>query len=264
MPDDLLVSCLTVTQAKPERLGFLRAAIAAYLVQTYPRRELVIVVDDDPPEIAEAIGRHIATLGRADIRLLPVRAGQSLGALRNLSRAAAAGAVHCQWDDDDLHHRTRIERQLAALTQAGALAVALCDIFQFFPQDRALYWTNWRQTELGVMPGALMVRADAPIAYPETGEIASRGEDSVVCEQLIAAGGLQALADAPELMVYVSHGANTWDDGHHAMLAARLGLSPGLLRRREALIRAALADVDLGPGPIAVRGPADAAFTIEV
>ncbi len=263
MSDNPLVSCLTVTKATAERLAFLQAAIDAYLAQTYPHRELVLVLDHGPSEVAAAIRRRVAALGRADIRVVAAPEGLTLGALRNLSRASARGAVHCQWDDDDVHHPTRVARQFEAMTAAGALAVAQRDLFQFFPADRALYWTNWRQTEVTVMPGTLMMRADAAVAYPESGDAAQRGEDTAVARQLQAVGGLLAQADAPELMVYVSHGANTWDAGHHAMLARRLGLSAGLLRRREAQIRTALAGVDLGPGPIVVHSPAGPAFTLE-
>lgn len=55
----------------------------------------------------------------------------------------------------------------------------------------------------------------------------------------------------------------SWHDGHHAMLAEQLGLSQGLLRRRESWIRENLASMDLGKGPISVRGPNGVAFTLE-
>jgi glycosyltransferase involved in cell wall biosynthesis len=262
MADPILVSCLMVTLPSPRRLAFVERAIAAYAAQTHAPRELVIVLDQGPAEAKAAITDHVETLGRDDIRIVEARGALTLGALRNLSRASARGEVHCQWDDDDLHHPERVERQLAALVESGAQAVCLQEVMQFFTASRTLYWTNWRAAEPTVMPATLTCRADAPVRYPETGPRARLGEDSEVCDQLLRLDGLHRLADAPQLMVYVNHGANTWNDGFHQMLAERLGLSQGLLRRREARIREALAVFDFGPGPVEVRGPNGAAFTL--
>ena len=102
-----------------------------------------------------------------------------------------------------------------------------------------------------------------PVRYAESGEWSQIGEDSHFCEQIAARGQLVGLPDAPELMVYVSHGANTLADSFHAMLAERLGLSRALLLRREALIRETMATFDFGPGPVTVRGPNGAAFTLD-
>ena len=64
---------------------------------------------------------------------------------RNISRESARGDIHCQWDDDDLHHPERLERQFDyLLLQAGCEAVCLQETMQFFPRARALYCTNWR------------------------------------------------------------------------------------------------------------------------
>jgi hypothetical protein len=262
MADDVLVSCLMVTQASERRLAYGRRAIAAYCAQTHPRRELVIVLDQGPAEIRAALTAHVAGLSRDDIRFVEADAELPLGGLRNLSRASARGQVHCQWDDDDLHHPERVARQLAALVQSGAEAVCLEQVMQFFPANRALYCTNWRATEARVFPGSLMCLADSPARYPETGPAARIGEDTDLCVQLQRRDGLRALGEAPHLYVYVSHGANTWGDDHHAMLAQRLGLSQGLLRRHEARLREGLAPFDFGPGPVDLQGPNGVAFSL--
>lgn len=261
MAEDTLVSCLMVTLPSPGRLDFLKRSVAAYCAQTHARRELVMVLDQGPAQAKAAIADHVASLGRADIRIVTAPDGMTLGALRNLSRDSARGDVHCQWDDDDLHHPERIERQLDALTVSGAEAVCLQEVLMFFTAARTLYWTNWRATEPTVMPATLTCRSDAPARYPETGPTALRGEDTDVCLQLLTRGGLHPLAAAPHLYGYVNHGANTWDDGFHQMLAERLGLSQGLLRRREAQLREGLAGLDFGPGRVEARGPNGAAFS---
>jgi len=263
MSDGPLVSCLMVTRPAERRFAFVKRSVAAYCAQTYPSCELVIVLDQGPAPAKAAIHRHVEALGRGDIRIVEATAELSLGALRNLSRASAGGQFHCQWDDDDLHHPQRVERQLTALAESGAEAVCLQEVMQFFTRPRALYWTNWRATEQGVMPATLLCRANSTLRYPVTGRASRLGEDTAVCLQLLARGALQALADAPHLFVYVNHGANTWGDDFHSMLAERLGLSQGLLRRREARIRESLKVFDFGPAAVTVAGPNGPAFILE-
>ena len=222
-----------------------------------------MVLDDGPVESKAAIIRHIAALDRDDIILTQAPAGSTLGALRNLSGATARGAVHCQWDDDDLHHPERVERQLTALLESSTEASALSEIMQFFPATRELYWTNWGAAAVNVVPQTIIYHADAPISYVETGDKARIGEDLELCERLAARGQLSGLPGEPQLLVYMSHGANTGSDDFHAMLARDLGLSQGLLRRREAFIREEMAVFDLGTGPVTVRGPKGAAFILD-
>lgn len=263
MPVSALVSCLMVTLPSARRVAYAKQSIAAYMAQTYHCKELVIVQDEGDPAAKADLQSHVAGLARDDIRLVEAAPGLSLGALRNLSRTQATGTFLCQWDDDDLHHPERVEQQLAALQASNMMAVGLEQVLQFFPMRRELYWTNWRNTPTTVLPGTIMFRAQAPFSYPETGPAAQRGEDSDVCHKLLALKALGRLDSAPQLSIYVNHGVNTWGNDHHAMLANTLGISHGLLRRRETWLRERLADIDFGPGAIAVRGPKGIAFTLD-
>ncbi len=252
-----------VTRPAPGRLDHLKRSLQAYIDQTHERRDLVVVMDGDADPLAVAAARvHIDSLGREDIRILEPPGSLTLGALRNISAANAQGDVLCQWDDDDLCHPRRLERQLEALVGQGAEAICLQEVMQFFPAERSLYCTNWRATEDTAHPGTLMRRNRLPVSYPETGETARRGEDSAVVRQLQRRGAYGVLAGAPHLYIYVSHGENSWDDGHHRMLATSLGLSAGLLKRREAGLRQGLADIDFGPGEVTVQGANAPAFTL--
>ena len=263
MSSEPSVSCLMVTSPGARRLGYAKRAISDYCAQTYPSRELVIVQDEGPAEFKSALKGYVAELARDDIVVLDAPEAMSLGALRNLSRREAGGAIHCQWDDDDLYHATRIERQLAALRKSGTDAICLKENFQYFPASREIYWTNWRRAPLPMLPGSIMCLAEMSIAYPETGETAQRAEDTALCERLLAQGETGApCRGSPHLLVYVSHGANTWDAGHHARLARLLGAPAGQIRQRKAWISAHLAAFDFGPGPLAVRGPDGVAFTL--
>ena len=60
---DLMVSCLMVTIALPERAPYLRRSVADYCRQTHSNRELVIVLDSGQPEAKAAIAEHSAPQG---------------------------------------------------------------------------------------------------------------------------------------------------------------------------------------------------------
>ena len=242
----------------------MEAAIAAFQAQTYPSRELVVVIDPSAEVGGRAVlGSVIRTSGPAPIRVVEPAGSPSLGELRNRAIAEAAGDYVCQWDDDDIYHPERLSAQLAALREGAHEAVLLQDVLQFFPHQRRLYWTNWRATPIGGHPGALMMRRQAPVRYPEAGPEASLGEDTALARQLRARARLGALAGQPHLFTYVSHGSNSWDASHHRMLAERLAISKALLARKEAELRAGIAGLALGPGPISVCGSNGPVFEIE-
>ena len=261
--DHVKVSCLLVTLPIAQRSDYFARSVAAYCRQSHANTELVVVLDEGTADARAAIVAHVAALGRPDIRIVEPPGKRCLGALRNISVDHARGDILCQWDDDDLHHPQRIERQLDALLASGSNATHLEDAMQYFPDSRTLYWTNWRATEAKGLPGTLMCRRSAPIRYPETGAGALLGEDTAVSLQLQRQAGFHVLTGAPHLYVYVSHGANTWGDDHHRMLARELAISQSLLRRREAQLREGLAPFDFGPGPVAVQGYNGLAFTLD-
>ena len=262
MPAAPLISCLTVTLPVPGRLTRLKQSLAAYAGQTHGRRELVLVINGGDAESAAAIKAHVVALGRDDIRLIEPPGALTLGALRNISLEAAHGDVVCQWDDDDLNHPTRLARQLDTLMMSDAAGVCLQEVMQFFPAERRLYCTNWRATEARAHPGTLMRWSRPSTPYPATGDRARLGEDLEVVLELQRRGAYAVMEGAPHLYVYVSYGENSWGEGHHRMLAASLGLSQGLLRRREGSLRDGLAAFDLGPGEITVQGTNGPAFTL--
>jgi len=263
MPDQPLISCLMVALPVPDRLAGLKRSVDDYLRQTWPKRELVIVLNGGDPAVAAAVGSHIAGLGCADIRVVEPAGERPLGALRNIAKSEGRGVILCQWDDDDLYHPERLERQASALIASGAEAICLEQVMQFFPGDRLLYCDNFRSAPEGGFAGSIMGWASAPIDYPETGPAARLGEDTAVALQLKARGAFAVLSDHAHLYVYVSHGGNSWDDAHHRVLPSRHGLTQGLLRRREAALRAGLAAIDFGVGLVTVQGSNGPAFVIQ-
>jgi glycosyltransferase involved in cell wall biosynthesis len=257
-----LVSCLMVTQPVGARLPHFRQALADYLRQTYAPRELVVVLDRGDAATREAFLAHVGSLARDDVRVVEPPEKLTLGALRNASIAHARGELLLQWDDDELFHPARVATQAALLGELGGDAMCLEEVLHWFPATRTLHCINFRKTPARAMPGSLLMRRGLPVAYPETGPQAERGEDTALAVQLHALGALGAAPGHAHLYVYQSHGANTWSDEHHRMLARELSLSKALLQRREAQLRAGLAPIDFGPGPVTVTGYNGAAFML--
>jgi glycosyltransferase involved in cell wall biosynthesis len=215
-----MVSCLMVTAARPERFALVERSIRDFCAQSHPHKELVIVCDGR----AEDRGRlqdHVAHLRRADIRPVFLEDQRPLGALRNVSLDHASGEVLCQWDDDDLQHPTRLERQLARLLEAGAGAVSLQHCLHIIESSGQCYWVNWGKTRYRGHTGTVMFLKAAGLRYPEAGPNARTGEDSVFWNRLVATVKTEVLDAPPYLYGYTFHGQNTFALDHHLMLAHR-------------------------------------------
>jgi glycosyltransferase involved in cell wall biosynthesis len=235
------ISCLTVTL---NRLVLLKESIQCYCNQTYTNRELIIVTDGST-RYRQAISDYIRWLGRDDIRLVYIdEPGQTLGKLRNISLEAARGDVVCQWDDDDLNHPERLQRQFDHLSATKAGACCFTDQLQFFFHDRSLYWSDWRIGDAQgidhLIPGTLMAHRDTRFRYPETTPFAARGEDSVLLQQIAETATVTPLENAGYLNIYSYHGKNVFPEFHHRRIAVIGGRSLDTLREQESILRDAL------------------------
>jgi len=198
VPDGLLVSCLMVTRGK---LWPSRCAVECFQRQSYPNRELVVVLDD--PE--SALISYLETLNDDRIRmiLLP-KEKKTLGELRNISIAEARGEYICQWDDDDLYDPDRIGIQLSALLASQAAACFLRRWTLWWPADGKLAISGARLWEGSMLADKARVPDYPPIP---------RGEDTEVVAVFQERERLLSL-DAPDLYVYIHHGNNTFDQQH--------------------------------------------------
>jgi glycosyltransferase involved in cell wall biosynthesis len=166
-----------------------------------------------------------------------------LGALRNVSLAAATGEIVCQWDDDDLNHPQRLERQFEHLNSGKAGACCFTDQLQFFFAERALCWSDWRVRKEAadqLIPGTLMAHRGSRLHYPETNDVASAGEDSFLLKELVGNGNVIPFHDAGFLNIYSYHGKNVFPEIHHRRIAYLAGPSVDFLRERESVLREAL------------------------
>jgi hypothetical protein len=107
-----------------------------------------------------------------------------------------------------------------------------------------------------------MAKRSAPLRYSIEGEQARLGEDLEVALALKEQGLLLSIDRKAHLFVYVSHGANSWDDGHHEMLRAQLSVSKGLLLRREGELREGLRPFGFDAVGVTVHGANGPAFEI--
>lgn len=116
------VSVVIPTRGRPHLVG---RAVASALAQTMTELEVVVVVDGPDEET----GSVLAAIGDPRVRVIvePVSVGAS--AARNVGIRAAAGTWVALLDDDDVWLPAKLERQLAAMADAGvAEPIAFCPV----------------------------------------------------------------------------------------------------------------------------------------
>jgi glycosyltransferase involved in cell wall biosynthesis len=190
-----LISCLMVSRGG---LFPARFAIDCYRRQSWPHRELIILIDRD----AAALQAHVAALGDASIRIVRVIPAP-LGSLRNAAVAVARGDYVAQWDDDDLSAPSRLTEQMAVMGDAAA--VLLHRWIMWWPARYRLAISDKRGWE-----GTMLARADAVLPYPDK----ALAEDTAMVGDMLAAGRDVRLYDRPDLYCYVAHGRNAWNNRH--------------------------------------------------
>ncbi len=261
LEDGFSIDCLMVALPVASRLEFAKASIQRFKAQTYLNKRLVIVINGGDDHVGQTLCDYARAQDEGDIEVVYPEGNLSLGALRNISLEHVSADVFCQWDDDDLYHPLRLADQAKVLREGGFEAVYLEDLIQYFPAQQALYWTNWRATSVGGHPGTLMARYSPGLAYPSSGDEAKLGEDTVLAQAFLSRGRVGYLGGAAHLYLYVSHGANSWNDDHHLMLARELSISKALLLRRQPQLTDGLVPYNLPAGTV-VRGSNGDAFTL--
>jgi glycosyltransferase involved in cell wall biosynthesis len=249
-----------VTRPSAARLPFIARAVELYAQQTYPHRELVVVLDSADETDDAFLETRIIRAGRRNVRIVRASGNPTLGRLRNLGIDEARGEFVCVWDDDDIHHPTRIECQIHILRAHGAIATFLTDVLHLFVEERELYWTTYKRVAQRCVPGTGIFLRSVIARYPETGPESQRGEDTVFCLALAAEGYVHLIDDMPHLYVYVAHGSNTSGKAFHRMLASSLAVSRGRLTRSQKLVCSALDGAELDLAEVKVVGNNGVAF----
>ncbi|MCB8983609.1 MAG: glycosyltransferase [Ardenticatenaceae bacterium] len=123
-----LVSCIMPTA---DRRPFVPQAIAQFLQQDYPAREL-IVVDDGADAVADLMPND------ERVRYFRLETRQTVGAKRNFACEQARGEIIAHWDDDDWMAPWRLSYQLRELQGAGADVCGLATVYYLTAErDRA-------------------------------------------------------------------------------------------------------------------------------
>ena len=191
-----LVSCIMPTR---NRRRFVGQAIAYFLRQDYPARELIII-DDGEDRVVDLVPDD----DRIRYRALP--AAQSLGAKRNIACEASRGELIAHWDDDDWQSPGRLHRQVAALTAASLDACGPGALLHYAPfRGEAWLYRPLPHDPPWVAGCSLMYRKDAWRAKPFR-DLAA-GEDAA----FVAGIEPHALGVMPDLdlCLAVVHGGNT-------------------------------------------------------
>jgi glycosyltransferase involved in cell wall biosynthesis len=198
-----LVSCIMPTF---NRRPFLPLALAAFLAQDYPNKELIIV-DDGEDQVLDCVRglnpvRHIS---------LPQRA--SIGRKRNLACQSARGSIIAHWDDDDWYGVGRLSHQVAPLIAGRADLTGLENAFQLEAKTGEFWRPNaelHRRMFVGNLHGGTLVYwkslFDQGLRYPEV----NLAEDAMFLRQAEQRGKRILRLDNPGAFVYVRHGRNSW------------------------------------------------------
>jgi Glycosyl transferases group 1/Glycosyl transferase family 2 len=189
-----MVSCLMVSRGDVARAKF---GVMSYLQQTWPNKELVVVIQQEQTSLAN----WLATLDEPSIRLHIAPSHWTLGDLRNASIAHAQGEFIMQWDDDDLSDPDRIRAFMGAAKRLQVDLVFLSRWFHWWPARRSFCGAVHR-----IWEGSMLARKSCMVRYPSL----PKGEDTDVMQQLVSQHPF-ALVDWPELYVYTVTGKNTWD-----------------------------------------------------
>lgn len=216
-----LISCICVTRHRP---ALLQRALDCFLAQTYPRKELVILFEQDDAATCELLERR-----PRDERIRPVCVERSpdkkLGHLRQYAIHQSRGDFVCQWDDDDWYHQDRLSHQYTALRDAGRQASILSRwmMFDATPGNHRAYISYPRLWEGSLLCGRELIQ-QRPYANLE------RDEDTPVVYALSEAGAVHVIEDAPHLYVYTVHGSNTWKREHFVHIFRQSMALPPLIQ----------------------------------
>jgi len=128
-----LVSCIMPTH---NRRRFVPRAIAYFLRQDHPRKELVII-DDGTDGVADLVPPLPSIrYHRADRRMV-------LGEARNLACEIASGGVIAHWDDDDWHAPDRLSRQVRQLESGRIDLCGMTSLLYYDPAGERAWRFTW-------------------------------------------------------------------------------------------------------------------------
>src|SRR5688572_10863119 len=201
-----LISCLCITE---RRVEFLIKAVHAFLCQTYPNKELVIVHKPDDSHTVE----YLSGLNNPSIRSAMVdRDYETLGERRNFSIQQARGEYFCQWDDDDWYHNERLTIQFEAAKKYFREGSVLNQLIFFNKADGKAYFSYSRPWENTILYKTNMLSSG--FVYQKL----NQKEDTMLVKELIEHNKLSAVSFPA--YIYIFHGTNTTAQSHYEDLCS--------------------------------------------
>ena len=264
-----LVSCIMPTSGRPD---WLLQSIQYFLRQDYPSLELIIV-DASPDE------RMASLPDDPRIHHRRIRAGSSIGEMRNLACELARGDIIIHWDDDDWYGERRVTAQVRPILHGLADITALTDT-PFFDLNTWKFWRcaphlHRRLFVLDVHGGTLAFRRTlfgSKCRYPNL----SLAEDAYFLQNTVAQGARLARIPSDDHFVYLRHTGNAWSFQCGSYLDARgwrLTVEPDSMAKDRAfyVARSPAAARDIAPvrrpvvvevtAPVASAAPVSIALT---
>jgi glycosyltransferase involved in cell wall biosynthesis len=205
-----LVSCLMVTRAA--NMKIIDNAIFSYTIQTYKNKELVIITDCDSKNLDD-LKCLLDKYNDNSIRIVYLKEKLKMGALRNASINNALGEYCIQWDDDDLYHSDRIEKQYFELISGDYDYCLLKDFMMYFYNTHILSMNTWFNDKMVGKPPTIMFRKNMKYRYPDHVQF---GEDIEIFNTTNLKPCI--LYDMPHLYIYTYHGYNSYDYEHYLNL----------------------------------------------
>jgi glycosyltransferase involved in cell wall biosynthesis len=185
------VTCICPTR---NRTRYLPTAIACFLAQTYPRKELLIVEDGD--EDARSI------IPRDDsIRYIRLAERLQIGEKRNFCCQQARGEIIAHWDDDDWSFAGRLADQISALS--GTVRVSGYRTIHFY-DDQSGHVHEYHGGHAYVVGTSLLYRREWWRGHPFRST--NCGEDN---DFVAAARGSLAVLEGLGKMVALTHSNGT-------------------------------------------------------
>jgi glycosyltransferase involved in cell wall biosynthesis len=197
-----LVSCLCVTR---NNFSLLSRAIDCFDKQTYPNKELVILCEDNNPNLSKI--KQLESREDVVLHIQPALPKLSLGKLRNMSIQISHGEYFCQWDDDDWYHPNRIQDQYSFIINSDVSGCYLDQRIVYDSIEKQLYIS-----ELCKFEGSIMMKKSMALKTSMYSN-KNKAEDTDFVFPLIRSGVLVPL-HAPHLYVYTHHGNNVWHKKH--------------------------------------------------
>ncbi|MEU9455113.1 glycosyltransferase family A protein [Streptomyces sp. NPDC048277] len=182
-----------------DRRRFVPRAIAYFLRQDHPRKELVIVDNGTDP-----VDDLLSTL--PTVRYHRVTPGITVGAARNLACELASGSVIAHWDDDDWQAPDRLTRQVGQLEAARADLCGTTSVLYYDPAAERAWRFTWPSGLPRWLAGqSLCYRRDLWLRSPFPDR--SAAEDSVFVRRL--ADRSHILTTPGDPLVALVHPRNT-------------------------------------------------------